>query len=133
MNDTLNLLLNLDKSKLKRPNKPVEIKRLSEAAGAKVVFTIQAITLDEEQEIRDIADEGDDINQMKVRIFTVLKGVTSPNLKDEKLLQAYGASTPKQLLESGNLLQPGEIAQLYNQISALTGYGDDAVADLKNE
>jgi hypothetical protein len=126
---TLDLLLAIDKSKLNRPTKDVEIKRLSKIAGQKVVFTIQALTLDEEQEIRETS--GDD-NQ-KARVFTILKGVTSPNLRDTNLLKNYGSATPKELLESGKLLQSGEIAHLYNQISTLSGYGEDAVTDLKNE
>jgi hypothetical protein len=132
MSNTLDLLLNIDKSKLVRPTKEVEIKRLSAIAGEPVVFKIQALTLDEEQEIREIATKGDDVNEVNVRIFTVLKGVVSPDLKDSNLLKTYGATTPKELLEKNILLQSGEIAHLYNQISALSGYGEDAVTDIKN-
>lgn len=129
---TLDLLLGMDPAKLKRPVKQVELTRLSEAAGGQVVFTIQALTLSEEEEISEISDREGDKDPVAVRIFTVLKGVTSPDLKDKKLLERYGAVTPKELLESGRLLQSGEIAHLYNQISMLSGYSENAVADLKN-
>lgn len=130
---TLDLLLGLDPAKLKRPSKQVELTRLSEAAGEKVVFSIQALTLSEEEEISEISDRGGEKDPVAVRIFTVLKGVTAPDLKAAKLLERYGAATPKELLESGRLLQSGEIAHLYSQISELSGYSENAVADLKNE
>jgi hypothetical protein len=129
---TLDLLLGLDPAKLKRPVKQVELTRLSEAAGDKVIFTIQALTLSEEEEISEISDRGNEKDPVAIRIFTLLKGVIAPDLKDAKLLERYGAPTPKELLESGKLLQSGEIAHLYSQISELSGYSDNAVTDLKN-
>ncbi|MDF2923174.1 MAG: hypothetical protein K0R57_2088 [Paenibacillaceae bacterium] len=129
---TLDLLLGIDPVKLKRPVRQVELSRLSEATGSKVVFTIQALTLNEEEEISEISDKGDDKDPVAVRIFTVLKGVVTPDLKNSKLLERYGAATPKELLESGRLLQSGEIAHLYNQISQLSGYSENAVTELKN-
>jgi hypothetical protein len=128
MSDTLQLLLGIDPAKIERPKKDVEITRLSKLAGAPVIFTIAALTFDEEEEIREIAK--DDVTAQ--RIHTALKGVVSPNLRDPGLLSAYGAATPKELLESGKLLLPGEIMSLYVQISALAGYGDDAVTEIKN-
>lgn len=132
MSSTLDLLLGIDPAKLKRPVKQVELTRLSEAAGDKVVFTIQALTLSEEEEISEISDRSGEKDPVTVRIFTVLKGVIAPDLKAAKLLERYGAATPKELLESGKLLQSGEIAHLYSQISELSGYSENAVADLKN-
>lgn len=129
---TLDLLLGLDPTKLKRPVRQVELTRLSEAAGEKVVFTIQALTLSEEEEISEICDKGGVKDPVAVRIFTLLKGVTTPDLKSQKLLEWYGVATPKELLESGKLLQSGEIAHLYSQISELSGYSDNAVTELKN-
>lgn len=130
---TLDLLLGLDPEKMKRPTKSVEINRLSKLAGDKVVFEIQALTLDEEQEARENATKGEEVDIVSFRIFQVMKGVTSPDLKDKGLLDKYGAATPKDLLKTGKLLQPGEVVSLYNEISGLSGYGDDAVSDLKNE
>ncbi|RTE05489.1 phage tail assembly chaperone [Paenibacillus whitsoniae] len=131
MSNTLDLLLSIHPDKLKRPVMDIEIKRLSEAAGGKVLFSIQALTPDEEEEIRGIATSNDgDVDPVKTRIFAMLAGVKSPNLKDAKLLEKYGVITPKELVTK--LLQPGEILQVYNKIMSLSGYGDDAVTELKN-
>jgi len=135
---SMNLLLSLDKSKIKRPTKQLEIKRLSELAGEPIVFTCQALTMEEFQEVQEVSisyskrGELEDISTNNVQIFAVLKGVVDPSLKDAKLMEMYGASTPKQLLAESKLLLPGEISQLYNAISSLSGFGDDAVAELKN-
>jgi len=135
---SMNLLLSLDKSKIQRPTKQLEIKRLSEMAGEPVVFTCQALTMEEFQEIQEVSisyskrGELEDFSTNNVQIFTVVKGVVDPSLKDASLLEMYGAATPKQLLSDSKLLLPGEISQLYNAISSLSGFGDDSVAELKN-
>ncbi|WP_088832637.1 phage tail assembly chaperone [Paenibacillus tyrfis] len=129
---TLDLLLAIDPETLNRPTKQVEIKRLSELVGQPVVFTVQAITFDEMNEIQDItAGKGTDGSKM-VPLFTVLKGVVEPSLKDSTLLGRFNVSTPKELLDSGKLLLPGEVMELYEQISGLSGFGEGKVVELKN-
>ncbi|WP_442601725.1 phage tail assembly chaperone [Paenibacillus sp. KN14-4R] len=137
--NALDLLLALDKSKVQRPSKKIELKRLSAAAGEPVVFTCQALTMEEMAEVQDISmsvskrGELEEFNSNAAQIFTVIRGVVTPSLKDKSLLEAYNATTPKQLLEESKLLLPGEITQLYNVISGLSGYGEDSVQELKNE
>lgn len=126
---TLELLLALDKSKIKRPTQSYEITRLSKLAGEKVSFTLQACTADEFEEIGEIAN-GDSAT---AQIFTLIKSVIEPNLKDPKLLEAYDATTPKELLQNPDFLLPGERYQLYSFASDLAGYGEDAIVELKNE
>lgn len=129
---TLDLLLKLDQSKLKRPRKEIEIKRLSELTGGKAVFVCEALTADEMEGIQemvlDVKKQDVDVSEMQA--LTVLAGVREPNLKDRGLLDYYNAPTPKELLRK--LLLPGEIAAVYNAISALSGYGEDAVQEVKN-
>ena len=52
--NTLDLLLKLDESKIKKPTKQVEIRRLSEVLGEKVVFTCQAVTANKMAEIQEM-------------------------------------------------------------------------------
>ncbi|MBD8500741.1 phage tail assembly chaperone [Paenibacillus arenosi] len=136
---TFDLLLGLGQGKLSRPSKEVELKRLSEIAGEPVIFKCQALTMDEFEEIQEISmsvskkGELESFSASQVQLFTLLKGIVEPDLKDARLLEAYGVSTPKQLLESSKLLLPGEITQLYNIISSLSGFGEGSLEELKNE
>jgi len=132
MSRTLDLLLKLDQSKLKRPRKEVEIKRLSDLTGEKVAFVCEALTADEmggiQEMVLDVKKQDVDIPEMQA--LTVLAGVKEPNLKDKDLLGCYNVPTPKELLRK--LLLPGEIAALYQTISDLSGYGEGAVREVKN-
>ena len=65
-----------------------------------------------------------------MQIMTVLAGVKEPNLKNKELMEKFNAPTPKELLQK--LLLSGEITNLYNVISELSGYGPDSVAEVKN-
>lgn len=135
---SLDLLLKMDKSKMQRPSRKIELNRLSELVGEPVIFTCQALTMDEFEEIQEISvsfskkGELEDFSTNSVQIFTLLKGIMDPNLTDSKLLECYGAHTPKQLIEDSKLLLPGEVTQLYNVISDLSGFGEEAVKELKN-
>lgn len=130
--NTLDLLLKLDESKIKKPTKQVEIRRLSEALGEKVIFTCQAVTANKMAEIQemvlDVKTQQIDVQEMQ--IMTVLAGVKEPDLKDKKLLEKFNAPTPKELLQK--LLLSGEITNLYNVISELSGYGPNSVTEIKN-
>lgn len=129
---TLDLLLKLDQSKLKRPTREVEVKRLSSLAGEKVVFICEALTADEMTGIQEMVLDikGQDVDVSEMQVLTVLAGVKEPSFKDKNLLDYYNVPTPKELLQK--LLLPGEIASLYNNISDLSGYGEDAVQEVKN-
>lgn len=129
----LDLLLKIDQSKVKRPTKRVELPRLTELAGSPVEFKLQALTYDEQEEIAETAMSNGDVDQGAIRAFTVIKGVLDPSLKDSKLLEHYGVVTPKELLLHAGFLLPGELAVLYNEISGLSGFGEGAVVELKNE
>lgn len=132
MNQTLDLLLQVDEAKLIKPRREVEIKRLSESVGQKVVFTCEAIAPAKMAEIQemvmDVRKQEVDIPEMQ--LMTVLAGVKEPNLKSNELLDKFKAPTPKELLL--RLLLPGEIQSLYNIISELSGYGEKAVEEVKN-
>lgn len=132
MSKTLDLLLKLDQSKLKRPTREVEIKRLSDLTGEKVVFVCEALTADEMVGIQEMVLDvkGQDVDVSELQVLAVLAGIKEPDLKEQKLLSYYNAPTPKELLRK--LLLPGEIAALYNNISELSGYGDGAVQEVKN-
>ena len=130
--NTLDLLLQLDESKLKKPSKEVEMKRLSELTGAKVIFKVEALTPAKMEEIQEIAMDTDteNINISELQIMTVLEGVRDPNFKTKDLMDKFGVYTPKDLIRK--ILLPGEIITLYNIIGDLSGFDGGAVEEVKN-
>ncbi|TCO78020.1 phage tail assembly chaperone [Marinisporobacter balticus] len=130
--NTLDLLLQLDESKLKKPSKEVEIKRLSALTDEKVIFKVEALTPDKMEEIQEMAmDENmENINAAELQIMTVVEGVKSPSFKTKELMEKFHTYTPKDLIRK--LLLPGEILTLYNIIGELSGFDGGAVEEIKN-
>lgn len=130
----LDILLEADLTKIKVPEKQVEITRLSEALGEKFLVTCRAISPGKSEEIQEnstrIVNGEADINIADMQIFTVLEGVYKPDLKNKELREKLGALTPKELVYK--LFLMGEITRLYNVISDLSGFGDKAVEEVKN-
>lgn len=128
-------LLQIDAGKVKMPEKEVEIKRLSEILGEKVVFKCRAIDGERYADIQkmgiDISKKGNvkDINMYKMQVLSIIEGVIEPNLKDKRLLEHYNCVTPEELVNK--LLLAGEITDLYNTIVSLSGY-DIEVEEIKN-
>lgn len=133
---TLDLLLKSDLTKIQRPTKEVELKRLSEILGDTVIFKCEALDAERFNEIQENAlhinekGEFENINTGEMQIFTILEGVKEPSLKSKDLLEKFGAVTPKELIKK--LLLPGEISNLYNIISELSGFNKDTVVEIKN-
>lgn len=130
--NTLDLLLQLDENKLKKPIKEVEIKRLTELAGKKTVFKIEAISPAKMEEIQDISInmKTKDINVGEMQILTVLEGIKDPNFKSKELMEKFQVYTPKDLIRK--ILLPGEILTIYNIVGELSGFNGGAVEEVKN-
>ena len=135
---TLAILLGADRGKLRlMPTKQIEITRLSGIVGEPVIFTIRALTGEEFKEAQEAAysltkrGELEDVDGRMLQVMCVLNGTQDPNLKDKQLLDLYEAATPDELL-NGSFLLPGEVSQLFNAIQELSGFGADAVAEVKN-
>ncbi|CDN41963.1 phage tail assembly chaperone, partial [Paenibacillus sp. P22] len=101
---TLDMLLKIDRSKVVKPTKKVELPRLSALAGATVIFTLQALTYDEQEEIAEISTGDGEVDHGLIRAHTVIKGLVDPSLKSNDLLKHYGVATPKELLLNANFL-----------------------------
>lgn len=143
----LDLLLGADVGKIKAPFMDVEITRLSEVFNAPFVVRCEALSPDKYEELQEMAVtiQGKDVD-MDVSNFqklTVIEGVkatvTDENgnrtaggllLKNQDLMSKFKAPTPKELCKK--LFLSGEVSTLYQHISALSGFSDDAVKELKN-
>lgn len=121
--DTLQLLLSREKE-LPVQEKDVKIKRLSPKGQEPVVFSLRSLSYSRVCDIKRIG--GDD-----VKLHIVLAGVKSPDLKNQDLIDHYGAATPLELLKT--MLLPGEIEDLCIEIEKLSGYRTDTVEEIKKK
>ncbi|MCM3730072.1 XkdN-like protein [Fictibacillus nanhaiensis] len=127
--NTLDLLLKMDAKKLELPKKDVEIKRFSQPENP-AIFTLQGLDAETLDSIRDMATKENNIDFTEIKLGTVLAGVVSPSLRDDSLMKNFGVVTPHDLIKK--LFSPGELDSLYETISNLSGYGEDAIEEIKN-
>ncbi|WP_368490844.1 hypothetical protein [Clostridium sp. BJN0013] len=121
MSNKIDLLLKVDKNKLTRPEQEVEIKRLSEILGEPFTVTCQALTADEFKELDGTKTPNEDM---------VIKGVIDPDFTNQQVIEYYGAVTAAEAIDA--IFLPGEITSLVKVISDLSGFGTDAIKEIKN-
>lgn len=126
--DILDLLLEADPTKLKeKAKKDYEIKRLSRLLGEKFIVTCYPLTHEQVTHIGEISK-----NNTDAKLNAILEAcrLSGHKLGDQQLMEKYKAATPKELVV--NLFLPGEVYSLYETVNQLSGYGRDAVAEIKN-
>ena len=136
--NVLDLLLGADVGEIKLPTKQVEITRLSEIFGKPFVITCKALTPEKYEEVQELAvnvkGKDVDLDVNLLQLFVVLEGVVDeagkPMFKNKELMTKFKVSTPKELVRK--LLLSGEITSIYGEISTLSGFGDNAVKEVKN-
>lgn len=134
----LDLLLGSDVGEIKLPTKQVEVTRLTEVYGKPFVITCKALSPEKYEEVQDMAinvqGKDVDLDVNLLQLFVVIEGVVDdagkPMLKNMELMRKFKASTPKELARK--LFLSGEITNIYGEISQLSGFGDDAVKEVKN-
>ena len=104
------------------PTARYEVSRLSEDAGAPVIFTLQALPYGRVQEIKRLTEESD--------IQILLAGCVDPDLKAPALKEKFKGVTPAETIKA--LLLPGEIADLSAAVEQLTGYRRNTIREVKN-
>lgn len=104
------------------PTARYEVSRLSEDAGAPVIFTLQALPYGRVQEIKRLTEESD--------IQILLAGCIDPDLKAPALKEKFKGVTPAETIKA--LLLPGEIADLSAAVEQLTGYRRNTIREVKN-
>lgn len=131
----IDLLLGADISKFQKPKLELEIKRLTKIFGQPFTINLEALTPDEYEEIQNncvnISKKGEleDIDTSEMQIHTILKGLKSPDMKNKDLMAHFKVPTPKELVKK--LFLPGEISEIANKISQLSGFGQDAIEEIK--
>jgi hypothetical protein len=134
----LDLLLGSDIGEIKLPTKQVEITRLSEVYGKPFVVTCKALSPEKYEEVQDMAlavnGKDVDIDVNLLQTFAVIEGVVDetgkPMLKNKDLMSKFKAQTPKELVKK--IFLSGEVTSMYSEIARLSGFGDEAVKEVKN-
>ncbi len=104
------------------PTARYEVSRLSEDAGAPVIFTLQALPYGRVQEIKRLTEESD--------IQILLAGCIDPDLKAPALKEKFKGVTPAETVR--NMLLAGEISDLSAAVEQLTGYRRNTIREVKN-
>ena len=119
--DVIDLLLGAEPKKF--PEKEFKVKSLSKETGGDVVFELRALPFSSVAELRSRGET--------MPVYIVLAGTVAPNLKNQALLDKYGAITPADLLEK--MLLPGEIEDLSAEIEKLSGYKTNTIEEVKKK
>lgn len=123
----LDLLLETDIDKLQNNNsKNYEIKRLTKILGEKFIVTCTLLTNEQMMHIGEISKTNFDIKLNAVLEACKIEG---KKLNNEALMKKFNVVSAKELI--GKLFLPGEVYELYNIINDLSGYGKDAVKEVK--
>lgn len=117
--DLLELLLS---ASCQLPEKELKMGRLSKELGTDVIFKIRGLSFNQIDEYVK--------NKEDSEINIILEGLVSPNLKDARLLQKFGAFTPAELLRDQRFLRPGEVLKLAVEIERLSGYSDNIFEEI---
>lgn len=104
------------------PTARYEIPRLSKAAGAPVVFVLQALPYGRTQDMKRLTQDSE--------LQILLAGCVEPDLKAAALQAKFGGVTPAETLKA--MLLPGEIADLSAAVERLSGYRRITIEEVKN-
>lgn len=128
MSNLLDLIMASDRSKFERPTKELKLKRLSEILGNDAVIKIRAIGFDRLDELRETSDAG------RLRLLIVCEGIVGLDLSNAALREHLGIdkNLPKtEVLK--RIFLPGEIDDIYLEISKLSGYNAQTVEEIKKK
>lgn len=122
--DIIEMLLGCGNTVIDRPVREVEITRISGMIGQPFVLKIHALT----------AKELDDAPKNDFKVHVIFSATEYPDFSDRRLaefLKPEGRNTkltPVEVLST--LLLPGEIVNLYNAVTDLSGFGDDSIREI---
>lgn len=135
----VDILLNADTNAvLAEKTEKYEVERLSKILGEKFVLTLKAIPAKRYSEIQTTAinmnGKRKSVDLYKMQMLTLNEGIKEPNLAEPNLLKKFGATTPFDMYEK--LFLAGEITNITNKISTLSGYSEEEkqqnIEEIKN-
>lgn len=124
----LDKLLEVDIEKLQnREKRQYEVKRLSELFGEPFFVNCKPLSREQVIHIGEISGKKGDFQSN-----TVLEAcdVEGKKFSSEGMLEKFGVVSGKEVVEK--LFLPGEISALYDKVNEISGYGENAVEEVKN-
>lgn len=127
-------LIRVDKCKAtERETKTIKSDRLSKLLGADTEITIQELSgrklNDLTQIIVDKNGKKDFSRMYDLNLLYCVEGVVEPDLRDSRLMEHFGAKTPKDLAA---VLFDSEAGKIAGEIVALSGMGQKSEDEVKN-
>ena len=126
MSELLELLLRPEVPYVQKqlPTRKYRIKRLSEACGEDVIFTLRGLPYGRVSELKET-------NSTDLNVHILLAGVVEPDFKDRRLAERFGGATPAETVKA--MLLAGEIEDISRAVERLCGYRRDTIEEIKNE
>lgn len=127
-------LLCVDKAKIEeKETKKIKSKKLERLVGENVEITIRELSGKRYNSLQAMLyDKNGNRDMTAVYDFNLMccvYGIVEPDLKNEKLMEHFGASTPKDLAAALFGVESGPIA---SKIVELSGLGENAEEEVKN-
>lgn len=111
----------------KKEQKKLEVKRLSELFGEPFIVTCAPIS---QKQMEYVAENAKTMQEQRVYFILECCKVEGRKFSDKAFLDWTGALKGEDAVRK--LFYSGEIYALYSEVSKLSGYGEDAVTELKN-
>lgn len=124
----LDKLLEADVEKLQnREKRRYEVKRLSAVLGEPFFVNCKPLSREQVIHIGEISSQKGDFQSN-----TILEAcdVEGKKFSNEEMLKKFGVVSGKEVVEK--LFLPGEISVLYDKVNEISGYGENAVEEVKN-
>lgn len=123
--NSIDMLLGCGKKLTEIPTEEVEVSRLTEMAGEPFIIRIRALT----------AREFDELPKDDFKAHVVLKAAIDPDLADTRIADMLKPAdrsarlTPVEVVNT--LFLPGEVINLYNAITDLSGFGEGSIKNIR--
>jgi len=128
INNEEEVLRKLIQAKNEIPKKKVFLKRLGVEITLRALKSTEIFYARERSTIR-LKNGQEKFDNEKFYCLVVAQAIESPNLKDKKLLEAYNAITPEEVVKE--LFLSGELIQLADIVLDISGYNEE-IEDIKN-
>ena len=105
----------------------MEVKRLTKVFGEPFIVTCTPIS---QKQLAFVAETAKTMNEQRVLFIQECCRVEGKKFTDKVFLDWTGCLKGEDVIRK--MFRTGEISKLYEKISDLSGYGDNAIEELKN-
>ena len=110
-----------------KEQRKMEVKRLTKAFGEPFIVTCMPIT---QKQLVYVAENAKTLQEQRVLFILECCKVEGKKFSDRAFLEWTGCLKGEDVIRK--MFRTGEISKLYDKISELSGYGDNAIEELKN-